>query len=568
MPQMFDLCNDETYDALSKRTTSSMRYEHLVLAPALSYMHDAIVYSESTMDWLEDEAAASAGVVKVAEGQGLGVAPRPRPTFPRRKALGALRPSSRTHLAREVALQDEDAEEAAKARQAEGLVLQQRPPLNGYHAVGIDPAFHEYMQFDVRGELFQCGTLPSGGTTPPTSSLSFQSSWRMRARTAPAEGKGVERRGVVAQTAGSKPVERVQDLEEPYQVKTVHSFLRELTGKVMWFQQLEALADEWHSAQGTVQTWQPELVPGSKVKVYWPFDDAWYQGAVGKTSADGLTRIAYGDGDEENIDMSREKYEVVPAAVQQVSGCDAALQARWRTELGDSSLTELAVQMQSAALGRKTVGNHRPKAQAFVQFRVAEGRPWLPATEVTVRLCSAHLLSKGTIKAAGVQPYLSTINKQVQAADEAGEEQTVRTWLPARHVSAVHAHGLELQPVGRAETELLMACTYVVFAFVTFGRPDTGVSRLRTHVSITGDTVSGVLHKEKGGRHVRLKRMLTIPAAGVQGLVQLLQHWQQLSSAIHPYIDPTAVPDEHMEQYFGWKSSRWREQQSGTGQCA
>ena len=55
MPQMYDLYNDKTHDALSKRTNSSMQYEQLVLAPALSYMHDAIAYSETTLDWCQDE---------------------------------------------------------------------------------------------------------------------------------------------------------------------------------------------------------------------------------------------------------------------------------------------------------------------------------------------------------------------------------------------------------------------------------------------------------------------------------------------------------------------------------
>ncbi|KAK3287954.1 hypothetical protein CYMTET_4562 [Cymbomonas tetramitiformis] len=54
MPQMYDLYNDKTYDALCKRTNSSMRYEHLVLAPALSYLHDAVAYNESTLDWMDD----------------------------------------------------------------------------------------------------------------------------------------------------------------------------------------------------------------------------------------------------------------------------------------------------------------------------------------------------------------------------------------------------------------------------------------------------------------------------------------------------------------------------------
>ncbi|KAK3289157.1 hypothetical protein CYMTET_3403 [Cymbomonas tetramitiformis] len=55
MPQMYDLYNDKTHATLSKRTNSSMRYEQLVLAPALSYMHDAIAYAEATMDWMQDE---------------------------------------------------------------------------------------------------------------------------------------------------------------------------------------------------------------------------------------------------------------------------------------------------------------------------------------------------------------------------------------------------------------------------------------------------------------------------------------------------------------------------------
>ncbi|KAK3242073.1 hypothetical protein CYMTET_48217 [Cymbomonas tetramitiformis] len=419
----------------------------------------------------------------------------------------------------------------------------------------------------------------------------------------------------------------------------------------MWFQQLEAMADEVDGRRAAGQAPQAGLASGLKVKVYWPQDDAWYTGTVGDTGSDGLTHIAYEDGDKEDLDMSKERYEVLPAAVLEMVGWDAALQERWRGELGDNSLTELAVQVQGATLGDKTVGNYRPKAQAFIAFCEAEGRQWLPATGATVRLYIAHMLDKGTVQASNMQPYLSAINNyhedmgfpgpakgraisravkgmsrlQVQAAEAAGEEQTVRTWLPARHVSAVHAHGLGLEPVGRAATELLGACTYVVFAFITFGRPEMGISMRRGHIRITGDDISVVLHKEKGRGHVRLRRRLTIPVAGVAGLVQLLQHWQQvrdacwgqrpvtasevqgsywrlpweqgklqsaqangwvqlalgrlgvvgaalekccflggwsqLSSAIHSYIDPAGVPDKHMEKYFGWTTPRWRQQQ-------
>ncbi|KAK3282717.1 hypothetical protein CYMTET_9559 [Cymbomonas tetramitiformis] len=285
-------------------------------------------------------------------------------------------------------------------------------------------------------------------------------------------------------------------------------------------------------------------------------------GAVGKTGADGFTHLSYDDGDKEHLDMDKAKYEVVSAAaVHHVSSWDAAFQALWRGELGDSSHTDLAVQMQQAAWGDKTVGNYWPKAQVFMQFCAAEGR-------------------------AGVWRAVKGMSSpQVQAADEQGEARTVRTWLPARCVSAVHARRLGTHPVGRAEMELLRACAYVVFAFVTFGRADTGVYMLRTHVSITGDTVSRVLHKQKGGRHVRLKRSLTIPTTGMQGWCSscsirsravgtaierygFLGGWSRLSSAIHSYVDLTAVPAEHMEQYFGWTTPRWREQQPGTEQCA
>ncbi|KAK3268805.1 hypothetical protein CYMTET_22712 [Cymbomonas tetramitiformis] len=382
------------------------------------------------------------------------------------------------------------------------------------------------------------------------------------------------------------------------------------------------------------------LVPGCRVKVYWPVDDDWYVGTVGGTGADGLTHAAYDDGDQEDLDMSKERYEVIPVAVQKLphgaGGADAG-----------------------GSIGQQDGGqllyckNYRPKAQAFMQVCVAEGRQWLPATKATVRLYIAHLLAKRKVQAASMQPYLSAINNyhedmgysgpakgrgvsrvvkgmsslQMQAPDAAGEERTVRTWLPARHVSAVHAHRLGLQPVGRSETELLRACAYVVFAFVTFGRPDTGVSMLRAHISIADGIVSVVLHREKGRAHARLERRLTIPAAaGSEGRgsswglpwergklrsaqandwVQLalaelgcvppegghfsghstrkgactyaraigtalerccfLGGWSQLSSAIHSYIDPTSTWRGASE---GDLQSGVSEPQSGFGACS
>ncbi|KAK3259274.1 hypothetical protein CYMTET_31720 [Cymbomonas tetramitiformis] len=58
---------------------------------------------------------------------------------------------------------------------------------------------------------------------------------------------------------------------------------------------------------------------------------------------------------------------------------DGLTQERGRWELGDSSLTDLAVRILGLALQDTAMGKYRPKAEAFVQFCVAEGRTWLPA---------------------------------------------------------------------------------------------------------------------------------------------------------------------------------------------
>ncbi|KAK3287857.1 hypothetical protein CYMTET_4648 [Cymbomonas tetramitiformis] len=183
-------------------------------------------------------------------------------------------------------------------------------------------------------------------------------------------------------------------------------------------------------------------ISASRVQVYWPIDDAWYSNTVGNT-ADSRNRVAYGNGDMAHLDMSKEKYK--------------------------SSHTELAVQMQSAALDSKMIGNYRPKVKAFIDFCDSEGRQWLPAEEATVRLYIAHLLAKGTVQAASMQLYLSPINNhhedtgfrgptkgrgvsravkgmasmQVEAAAAAGEERT------SVHLSGVYFR--HLWPAGHGE---------------------------------------------------------------------------------------------------------------------
>ncbi|KAK3258041.1 hypothetical protein CYMTET_32899 [Cymbomonas tetramitiformis] len=132
------------------------------------------------------------------------------------------------------------------------------------------------------------------------------------------------------------------------------------------------------------------------------------------TGPDGLTHIAYEDGDEEDLVMRKEKYEVVPAAEQ--------------------------------------------VARAFMAFCEEEKREWLPATGATVRLHIAHLLAKGTVQAASMQPYLSAINSSHEdmgftgpAKGQAVSRAVKGMSYPQVQVADTAAPGSELQGAGQLQ---------------------------------------------------------------------------------------------------------------------
>ncbi|KAK3238792.1 hypothetical protein CYMTET_51231 [Cymbomonas tetramitiformis] len=465
---------------------------------------------------------AGAGAVKVAEGQGLGVAPRDR-AVSQQVRVGA---SEAAKAGVEGGPGAEAGDEQVVA--SEGLPLVEFPLCE----VALLAAFARW-RWRRCSQHLQDG---DGDAARSICKMAMDMDTLLAAFTGLCQpGAQLEAcsKGVLVGRATSTYITHLE-LESVY--KTMKSFLRELTGKVVRlfcdYQAVVAMFSHFTSRNPELMWRMRRLwvlldassnsrncteLRASKVKVYWPIDDAWCQGTRGDTGVAGRTRTVYEHGDEGNLKMSKEKYEAVPAGVQPLSSWDAVLQEHWRGELGDSYLTDLAVQMRSAALGSKTVDNYRPKAQAFMQFCVALR---------VVRGCRLReprnkhhedMGYSGPAKGWSVSRAVKGMSSlQVQAADDPGEEQMLRTWLPARHVSVVHAHGMGLHLVGRAETGLLGARTYVVFAFVTFGRPDSGVSMLRTHISVAGDTVSMVLHKEKGGRY-------DCPSDGLRGAAQLLE---------------------------------------------
>ncbi|KAK3250616.1 hypothetical protein CYMTET_40020 [Cymbomonas tetramitiformis] len=322
---------------------------------------------------------------------------------------------------------------------------------------------------------------------------------------------------------------------------------------------------------------RPKVTVGTKIEVFWEDDDCFYPGVVKEFNEDGKAHVLYDDGDEETLDLSEENFKIINSTdettdadgenTERSSGGNydeykrggavqnfltRSLCERWRGELGPSRLTELAVSMQQKALLDTTKDNYGPKARRFILFCELHQRPWLPASEATVLLYIASLLEDGNIQSASLQPYLSAINNyhedlghpgpakgrsvtravkgmatiQAELAVQEENIETQRTWLPAAHVRRVHEAALKLNPRSPEELQLLRAFTYVVVAFVTFGRPDTGTSLSRQHVHCGDDEFSVVLLKEKGRRHHRVKRRLTIPWKGVALLKELIEHWE------------------------------------------
>ncbi|KAK3261773.1 hypothetical protein CYMTET_29333 [Cymbomonas tetramitiformis] len=320
-----------------------------------------------------------------------------------------------------------------------------------------------------------------------------------------------------------------------------------------------------------------KVTVGTKIEVFWKDDDCFYPGVVKEFNEDGKAHVLYDDGDEETLDLSEENFKIINSTdeatdadgenTERISGGDyeeykrggvvqnfltRSLCERWRGELGPSQLTELAVTMQTKALLDTTMGNYGPKARRSILFCELHQRPWLPASEATVLLYIASVLKDGGIKSTSLQPYLSAINNyhedlrfpgpakgrsvtravkgmatiQAELAVQEENIETQRTWLPATHVRRVHEAALSLTPRSPEELQLLRAFAYVVVAFVTFGRPDTGTSLSRQHVHCGDSEFSVVLLKEKGRRHQLVKRRLCIPWKGVALLKELIEHWE------------------------------------------
>eukprot|EP00854_Cymbomonas_tetramitiformis_P005296 gene5296-biopygen5289 len=211
-----------------------------------------------------------------------------------------------------------------------------------------------------------------------------------------------------------------------------------------------------------------------------------------------------------------EQAEVLPPQMWQESEWDLALEERWRGERRERCGTHLALKMHGAA---------------------GHG-----AAEAMIRLYTAHLMAKGTVTAANLQPYLSAIDNCHEDTGKDGpakgrnvptdaRAERARRRGPDPDVAAGQTHGGGLHPVGRADAELFRACTYVVLVCQFGVAGHECVHAQGPHQRVQQGDLGGA---PQGARQEACapEQGLGIPANGVDGLVQLLQHWERARDAL------------------------------------
>eukprot|EP00854_Cymbomonas_tetramitiformis_P000288 gene288-biopygen202 len=624
MPQLYDLHGNKTYDVLAKKSNSSMKFESVVLGPSMSYLYDVVTQRKIA------ELYVAFGTVQQCDSDGRYDAER--------DALAGT---------------TTDTVECVCSRLCQSVYLAVPAARLYLRELYFVLAEKRSWGSKVKISRAAKSDVKWWSRLPVMSKWNGRRIWRPATRAKLHTDSSMTAWGGVINLkhaaigfwSDEMRSWHITHLELEAVFKTVQAFLRELEGKVLpryyaawrdplcegmdsltydrrgennWVNPPWALLDEvahklreegaaatvvapywpglpvsYFAAQlksYSVTSKTPKVTVGTRLEIFWVDDDKFYPGSVKSFNKDGTAHVVYDDGDEETLNLSEEKFNILHSAGVYKQNSETAevlnenmerggdykenkcggdykenkrggdtqnfftrsLCGRWRGELGQSAFTDLAIQMQRRSLLNSTLSNYGPKAERFVYFCQHQHRQWLPASEATVLLYLASLLEAGNIKSTSLQPYLSAINNyhedlsltgpakgravtravkgmatiQAEAAVMEESIETQSTWLPARHVRRVHEAALQLSPRSSAHLQLLRAFSYVVIAFITFGRPDTGTSLSRVHVQHDDEELSVVLLREKERRHHRVKRRLCIPWNGVPLLRDLVPHWE------------------------------------------
>eukprot|EP00854_Cymbomonas_tetramitiformis_P000738 gene737-biopygen615 len=136
---------------------------------------------------------------------------------------------------------------------------------------------------------------------------------------------------------------------------------------MMFFIQASPCAAQLKSSFATAPT--PEVTVGTRLEVFWEDDAKFYPGVVKSFNEDGAAHVVYDDGDEETLNLSEEKFNILlgNGASEQNSergggyeknkrGGDTqnffvcSLCGRSKDELGQSDITDLPILMQPRSL--------------------------------------------------------------------------------------------------------------------------------------------------------------------------------------------------------------------------
>ncbi|KAK3255711.1 hypothetical protein CYMTET_35118, partial [Cymbomonas tetramitiformis] len=531
MPQLYDLYGDKTFDSLNKKSSSLLKYEQLILGPALAYLYDAVQFSDDTLELLEHQDTQHVSAQEIGQrvyethnmvmgGEGNGV--------------NKAELEAQTRIPHRISLY------ADGERAQTGL------------AVGLAPVIN------VLGTTLPGSNVPSGHRAEGA----YSTGERTAKEGSSARGRrhcgdtavGLAWGGVLDLKLEARGFWRDElrhlhithlDLEAVF--KTVQAFLREPRRKVWWdphCEGVDSLAYDWRGEANWINppgrlldeegvasaASQPVPAKGARLEVYWMLDDDWYE-----VSDTGQDHIQYGNGDEEWLLLLSE--ELTRPEQQQV------------TEENDDVALE-------RALKETARGYYGPKAKNFKDFGDGEGREWLPASEETVRLYLAALLQKGGIQATSMQLYLSAINNYHEDMGWPGpaKGRSENVLMDEEGVTVVltrekgRIHKLKKRQLSIPWQLLEAAGRQSVHARTGHRPGNEWLQRvLGNMVCVPPDRGHFSTHSTRKGATTCAR------AVGVvMEKVRFLRGWAQLSAAVQTSIDPTTVPDQAMRGYFGW----------------
>ncbi|WVZ64907.1 hypothetical protein U9M48_014354 [Paspalum notatum var. saurae] len=100
--------------------------------------------------------------------------------------------------------------------------------------------------------------------------------------------------------------------------------------------------EERHAAAAAVSASGPAAeAVGRRLRVYWPLDDAWYEGRVeAYDAASRRHRVKYDDGDQEEVDLGKERFEWAAAAAVEEPSPPPARKLRRLRRMSDTAVAK------------------------------------------------------------------------------------------------------------------------------------------------------------------------------------------------------------------------------------